>query len=140
MTDHTNLLEEILGPIHDRRTELLAQRDALKAQIAVVDDELRTLNRVLAAAGPQNKPGRKPKDTRSNGAKVWRPAQQRIDAVETFVVNAGVEHTANEIADALSMSRETVRRCLDVLRDEEKVRLSANKTQRGGALYAPMPS
>lgn len=91
----------------------------------VSEDKVRRIDRTLKSLGAPDPP--KPRKAKP----VWRPNETYLDRVEVYVTgHDGVTHT--QTAEALNMDKETTRRCLLTLRQEEKIRVAGiDPTHRG---------
>lgn len=116
------------------RTEVDEARERWRAQIRELDDLLaltKRLDRALTPSSPKPKSSKAPQVTDSRN---WIPAEDKKQAVLGTMRDGA--STMTEIAEGVSFSSATVKRTVEVLRDDGLVRLSGErptaKGQRGG--------
>jgi hypothetical protein len=125
---HIERIEQSLGslldPIRNERAELEVRVMELTAQ------EERIATAIAALGGDKPKPrGRPP--TRPAGTKPKPPAAETIERVFETLKAQTAPVTTRQVAEQLGLSGETVSRAINVLRDEERVRMVGTRPGKG---------
>lgn len=130
-------LADILEPVRDRVSELVAERNRVKVELDLLDEEIRRCERVIHAADPKSKPG--PKKKSGSGT------SSVSEANVTIVLAAIREHAGDEpfvSADVVGwagVSDGVAKNAVVELRKRELVRLMgrvpAEPGQRGLTPY-----
>jgi Bacterial regulatory proteins, gntR family len=136
-------LARIIGELEDQLAPISAERAQLEAQIG---DLIKREERIKAGitALRQGAP-RRPSPPRgtvgSSSGNVWTPSQKVLDDVYAVVARAGEPLTVKQIGEQSDTSPETVRKAIDYLRADQKIRLAGTAMTKGAPkLYAVMPS
>jgi response regulator of citrate/malate metabolism len=123
----------------DRMTELTTQ---LREELWAAERRVKQLQKALDALDPPKaeakaKPAPKPRRTN------WTPREGNVGMVANVMRVQTRPVSIAEVADLAGIANDTVRRCLNVLRDREEVRLAGTE-KRGPArvatqVFLPMP-
>lgn len=124
-------LKELLGPLEEEEKTLLREKDELTARLTVVNGALQRVLRVKAVAFPQPRPVRKRGDSRSY---VSAP---RLEAITEFLMKQDEPISVPDTARTLRMSEPTVTKAFQILRDNEKIRISG-KNDKNATTYIKM--
>jgi ATPase subunit of ABC transporter with duplicated ATPase domains len=120
------------------RADLMETEDRLK-EYDQLRDRQRRLQRALAALGEGEEPTRKPPVKSKRATNTWRPSAENIEATMAVLVAAEEPMSVTKIADHMHRSREVVRRALETLRAEGRVRIAGASGRGNAKLFAAMP-
>ncbi len=120
-------VDEAVAGIIEYRQHLTQTRTRVMEVVREIDSEITRCDRILrAAAGTKAEPSKKKKQN-------WTPKPESVEAVLAFMRQHPTEAlTADEIAKGAGMSAGTARGCLDLLRQQEKVRLAGTRDATRG--------
>jgi response regulator of citrate/malate metabolism len=129
-------LAELLAPLTARRAQL-------EAELAAIVTQEQEIHRTRAALDGEVK--RKPKSSVGKGQ--HDPSQKTLDDVYAIFARAGKDLTCGEVGNLAGLSRTTVMRCVQILRDNERLRLVGTRKEaddtrvggRGSNAYVVMP-
>lgn len=129
-------LEEEKAPITARRAQLEAEIAELARREGRIDAALLGLRGKTATAPSTRAKG--PRDSHD-----WKPSQKTLDDIYAAIVQAernDAEATVNYIVGQTNVSSSTVKKALDYLRSEQKVRITGTAAQQGSPkTYGTMP-
>lgn len=128
-----------LGAIREELREHLAVEQARHAQLA---DELATVkareSSLAKALSALSNEAPAPPAPPKHGASGWVPSEDKVAAVFAAVLAAGEPVTQTQVATATRQAGETTRRCMELLRERQLIRL-VGTTRGGGRTFAAMP-
>jgi hypothetical protein len=135
-----------LAPIIEQLQEQLAPIAAERGQLeAALADAMRREERIkgaisaLRSGAPRRPPA--PKPATATEAKVWQPKQETVDRVYAAFAEAGEPMTIAQVHARTGGSTDTIRKSIDVLRRQEKLRLCGTAASQGSPrLFGVMPS
>jgi hypothetical protein len=141
--DHLDaLVAELRVELADAHREL----ERRKATIAEAQQRVARITKAVDALDPPEpteprRPRGRPRAAQPGA--MSRPVDENLDRVAAALVEHGEPTTIDGLYEAMGgkgcgIGRDTVRRGLAALRDDERVRI-AGATDRGGTLWAPMP-
>lgn len=137
---------DLVGGAADLLVERLAQIDERLADLEPLRDERKRLVAALGAIAPEHPriapatpaaPARRPGKERQRWNVSERKRGQALEALRAL----GEPVSTAVVAQRAGMARETARKALEVMRDDEIVRVAGTKQVAGHPvkLYAPMP-
>jgi response regulator of citrate/malate metabolism len=132
-------MEQLLAPLTARRAQLEAELAAIIAQEQEVHRARHALEGgvIIDRTKTKSKVGKGQHD----------PSQKTLDDVYAVFARAGKDLTSGEVGELAQLSRSTVLRCIQILRDNERIRLVGTRKEagdervggRGSNAYAVMP-
>jgi response regulator of citrate/malate metabolism len=130
-TAHSSTLDEIKSRARQEMEQLLtpltARREQLEAELRDVTGEISEIQATVAAlTGAPPVPQRKPKTKGQH-----EPSQKVLDDVYAIIARASDDMTAGEVSEAAQLSRSTVMRCIQILRETERIRLVGTRKEAG---------
>jgi hypothetical protein len=132
-------LAPIIAELETQLAPLAARRSQLESEIADLLSQERRIKAGITAlsAGPAKakKPTPGKKDTHD-----WTPSQKTLDDVYAVLVKAPDGLTLAQLDEALDVSRATISKAVDTLRQQERVRLMGRAASPGAPkLFGVMP-
>jgi response regulator of citrate/malate metabolism len=133
-------LAELLAPLTARRAQL-------EAELAAIVTQEQEIHRTRAALDGSPSVEVKRKSKSSVGKGQHDPSQKTLDDVYAIFARAGKDLTCGEVGNLAGLSRTTVMRCVQILRDNERLRLVGTRKEaddtrvggRGSNAYVVMP-
>jgi CRP-like cAMP-binding protein len=118
-------LVSLLDPIRNERAELEVRVMELTAQEERITAAVTALN--ATKAKPRGRPPTRP----AGATKQKAPAPETIERVFAILKTKTTPVTTRQIAEQIGLSGETVSRAINVLRDEERVRMVGTRPGKG---------
>jgi DNA invertase Pin-like site-specific DNA recombinase len=131
-------LEAMIEPLRAKRADLEVQL------LEVRNREERIANAINALGGQAPRPSapavakRRPPGTAPKGKNNWVPSEEVIAHVHAALKAATEPMTVSSLAERVDVSRDTVNRAINYLRDEDKARLVGRSGQGNARLYLAM--
>lgn len=129
-------LEAMLVPLRERRAEL----EVALMEVNAKEERIGNALRALTGHAPAEVRPAKPRASRVGGRNVWTPNAQVIERVAAALKGASDPMGTTQLAELTGVSRETVHRSLNVLREQERVRLVGTEGRGGAHVFLPMES
>lgn len=130
-------LEELVSPLRDYLFTLEGEMQAIEEvynqkqeEVAKVRSAVSALEGPSKRKGPWNKPSNKP-------SKRWNPSQESIDEIFNALKKDG-SATQSALAEATGKSKATIQRALQLLREQERVRLAGAEEGTSAHVYTVM--
>lgn len=131
-------LDAIIGQLEEQLAPISARKGQLESEIAdLLKQESRIKNGIsaLRQGAPRSAPARNKPDSHA-----WVPSQKTIDDVYAVIATAAEPVTVSQITEAANVSSSTIKKALDFLRSEQKVRICGTAPSPGSPkTYGPMP-
>lgn len=130
----SNEFDALVEAVKKKREELIAQVAQLDAQRAEVQAEVKRYDRMINAADPSTKPGRKPAPQGPKRAD-WRVSSGMIEQVyeqmlATASNNGASEFTAQSLVELTGISEPTIHKTINVLHEQGRIRLIRKDKQK----------
>lgn len=138
-------ITQITAELREHLVEAKATAEAKKAEWEEAKHNAERIERAVKALDPTPaKAGRPPGTKNGHGKAPARPSQDSLDHVMDVIVghfrdDADLQSLSLDgIVDIADVSRDTVRRSVHYLREENRIRI-AGTSESGATLFAPMP-
>jgi hypothetical protein len=130
-------IEQIIGDLEQHLAPISARKAQLESEIA---DLLKQESRIkggiaaLRQGAPRSAPARNRPDSHA-----WMPSQKTIDDIYAVIATADEPLTISQITEQASVSSSTVKKTIDHLRSEQKIRICGTAATQGSPkIYGPM--
>ena len=123
MRETQEAIAQIIAPLQERRSELLVEREDLMQQVSALNEEVKTIDRVLKAADKVKA------EPTGNDPGVMRASDEAIEKVYQATQKFD-QFTVNDIAAVSGMHRSTVTQALKALREREKITLLGRQARQ----------
>jgi response regulator of citrate/malate metabolism len=130
-------MDGLLAPLSARRGQLEAEL----AEVIAQEQEIHRARHALDGGVVIDRAKTKPKAGQHD------PSQKTLDDVYAVFATAGKDLTSGEVGELAQLSRSTVLRCIQILRENERIRLIGTRKEagdtrtggRGSNAYEVMP-
>jgi seryl-tRNA synthetase len=133
-------LGDVIGQLEEKLAPLAAERTQLEAQVAEL---LRQEERIKAGISAlRGSAPRSPRPAVKGGrdSHDWWPSEKTRDEIYAAIAAADAPLTVAQITERVAVSSSTVKKALDLLRSEQKIRLAGTAPSQGAPkIYGVMP-
>jgi hypothetical protein len=131
-----------LAPIIEQLEEQLAPISARKAQLeSEIGDLIKQENRIKGgiSALRSGTPRKQAPSSGNRDSHAWTPSQKTLDDIYAVLATADDPLTIAQVCEQVDVSSSTVKKAIDALRSDQKIRLCGTAPLKGAPkTYGPM--